>query len=112
MRTHPQIGQQMLTELGGVFTRLAQIVVAHHERWDGTGYPHGIAGEQIPLCARILSVVYAYDAMTSRRPYHEPLPIAEARTELLRCSGSQFDPRVVHAFLQVAEAPEEALSSL
>ena len=112
MRTHPQIGQQMLTELGGVFTRLAQIVVAHHERWDGTGYPHGIAGEQIPLCARILSVVDAYDAMTSRRPYHEPLPISEARTELLRCSGSQFDPRVVLAFLQVAEAPEEALSSL
>ncbi|HEV2654069.1 MAG TPA: diguanylate cyclase, partial [Ktedonobacteraceae bacterium] len=112
MRTHPQIGQQMLTELGGVFTRLAEIVVAHHERWDGTGYPHGIAGEQIPLCARILSVVDAYDAMTSRRPYHEPLPSAEARTELLRCSGSQFDPQVVHAFLQVVEAPEEALSSL
>ncbi len=112
MRTHPEIGQQMLTELGGVFTRLAQVVVAHHERWDGTGYPHGIAGEQIPLCARILSVVDSYDAMTSRRPYHQPIPISEARAELLCCSGSQFDPRVVLAFLQVVEAPEEALSSL
>ncbi len=111
MRTHPEIGQQMLEKLGGVFTRLAQIVVAHHERWDGSGYPHGSAGEQIPLCARILSVVDAYDAMTSRRPYHEPLSIVEARAELLRCSGSQFDPQTVTAFLQVIEAPEAALSS-
>jgi diguanylate cyclase (GGDEF)-like protein len=111
MRTHPEIGQQMLEELGGVFSRLAKIVVAHHERWDGNGYPHRIAGEQIPLCARILSVVDAYDAMTSRRPYHEPLTTSEARAELQRCSGSQFDPRIVSAFMQVIEAPEMALSN-
>ncbi len=109
MRRHPEIGQQMLEEMGDAFAHLARVVVAHHERWDGTGYPHGIAGERIPLSARILSVVDAYDAMTSLRPYHKPMLVSEARTELQRCSGSQFDPQVVEAFLQVVEASGEAL---
>ena len=111
MRRHPEIGQQMLEEMGDAFAHLARVVVAHHERWDGTGYPHGIAGERIPLSARILSVVDAYDAMTSLRPYHKPMLVSEARAELQRCSGSQFDPQVIEAFLQVVEASEEALSS-
>jgi diguanylate cyclase (GGDEF)-like protein len=101
MRRHPEIGHQILAQTGGVFQHLAEIVVAHHERWDGQGYPHGIAGEDIPMSARILTVVDSYDAMTSRRVYREPLSTEYAKTELLRCSGTQYDPLVVEAFLQV-----------
>jgi HD-GYP domain-containing protein (c-di-GMP phosphodiesterase class II) len=111
MRTHPEIGRQILEELGGVFHQLAQIVVAHHERWDGRGYPHGWAEEAIPLNARILTVVDSYDAMTSYRPYREPMPVSQARKELQRCSGSQFDPSVVAAFLEVLDEQEEMISA-
>lgn len=108
MRLHPEIGRQILAQVGGVFQHLAEIVVAHHERWDGKGYPYGIVGEDIPMSARILNVVDSYDAMTSRRVYHDPLPVEQARAELLRCSGTQFDPRVVEAFLRVLDAQEVA----
>jgi HD-GYP domain-containing protein (c-di-GMP phosphodiesterase class II) len=101
MRTHPDIGRQILQEIGGVFEQLATIVVAHHERWDGKGYPRHLAGETIPLHARILTVVDAYDAMTSRRVYRDPLTVEQAKAELLRCSGTQFDPKVVEAFMHV-----------
>jgi putative two-component system response regulator len=77
--------------------------VAHHERWDGQGYPHGLAGEDIPICARIITVVDSFDAMTSRRSYREPLSIAEARAELQHCAGTQFDPQVVATFLRVLD---------
>ena len=103
MRSHPQIGHNILVEIGGVFERLAGIVVAHHERWDGRGYPRGLSGDAIPLHARILSVVDSFDAMTSLRPYREPMSLQAARAELQRCSGSQYDPRVVDAFLQVID---------
>ncbi len=108
MRRHPEIGRQILEQVGGVFSVLANIIVAHHERWDGKGYPRGLAHEAIPLSTRILTVVDSYDAMTSRRSYREPRSKAEARAELQRCAGSQFDPHVVEAFLQVLdEKPEE-----
>ena len=103
MRTHPDIGHNILAEVGGVFKELASIVVAHHERWDGNGYPRHLAGEAIPLHARILTVVDAFDAMTTRRIYREPMTEELARDELLRCSGTQFDPRVVDAFIQVLD---------
>ena len=74
MRRHPDIGRQILTQVGGIFQHLAPIVVAHHERWDGTGYPNKLAGEAIPLIARIITVVNSYDAMTSSRPYRQPMP--------------------------------------
>ncbi len=106
MRGHPEIGQQILAQVGGVFALLSRIVVAHHERWDGKGYPHGLAKEAIPIGARILSVVDSYDAMLSDRPYRKPLSAAQARAELRRCSGSQFDPIVVAAFLQVLDEGE------
>lgn len=99
MRQHSEIGQQILLLAGGVFGCLAPIVVAHHERWDGQGYPYGLAGEEIPYAARILTVVDAFDAMTSRRPYQHPLSTSEAYRELLRCSGSQYDPYIVYAAL-------------
>ncbi len=113
MRKHPEIGRQILDQVGGTFSQISDIVAAHHERWDGKGYPDGLSGENIPLGARIITVVDAYDAMTSRRVYREPMSIETARAELLRCSGQQFDPRVVEAFLSVldeqhAESPLEA----
>ena len=103
MRSHPDIGRSILQEIGGVFNQLAEVVVAHHERWDGTGYPMKLAGGAIPLHARILTVVDSFDAMTSHRVYREPMSIEAARAELQRCSGSQFDPRVVEAFLCVLD---------
>lgn len=99
MRQHPTMGQQILVQAGGVFVALAQIVAAHHERWDGRGYPLGLVGKAIPFAARILAVVDSYDAMTSRRVYREPLSVEDACKELQRCAGSQYDPRVVEAFL-------------
>jgi putative nucleotidyltransferase with HDIG domain len=99
MRKHPEIGRHILDQVGGTFAHISNIVAAHHERWDGFGYPNGLAGEGIPLGARIITVVDAYDAMTERRVYREPLPDEAARAELLRCSGQQFDLQVVEAFL-------------
>ena len=103
MRLHPEIGQRILSQAGGVFIALANIVVAHHERWDGRGYPRAIAGESIPLAARILTVIDSYDAMTSRRVYRNAMSPLAARAELERCSGSQYDPAVVSAFLRVLD---------
>ena len=103
MRSHPDIGRAILEQTGGIARLLSNIVGAHHERWDGAGYPARLVGENIPLGARILSVADSYDAMTSRRAYREPLSLDQAKTELQRCAGSQFDPQVVDAFLRVLE---------
>ena len=107
MSRHPEIGRQVLVQAGGIFVLLSRVVGAHQERWDGSGYPYGLAREAIPLGARILTVVNAYDAMTSQRPYREALPEALARAELKRCAGSQFDPQVVDAFLRGLDAQEQ-----
>jgi diguanylate cyclase (GGDEF)-like protein len=104
MRRHPVFGQHILQQVGGVFELLSHIVVAHHERWDGRGYPHGLAQSAIPLGARILTVVDSYDAMISERPYRHPLSDAEARAELRRGAGNQYDPQVVEVFLHVLDA--------
>jgi len=108
MRRHPNIGRQILSQAGGKFELLSHIVVAHHERWDGNGYPYGLGEESIPLGARILSVTDSYDAMTSDRPYRKAMPLSDARQELQRCSGNQYDPRVVAAFLQTLDEQEQA----
>ena len=97
MRRHPQTGAEMLKDAG--LHEEHEIVIAHHERPDGRGYPHGLSGDEIPLEARILSVADAYEAMTSDRPYRKALADIEAREELLAGSGSQFDPIVVRRFL-------------
>ncbi len=103
MRLHPQIGQKILSQAGGVFISLARIVVAHHERWDGCGYPLGLERDDIPLASRILTVINSYDAMTSHRVYRKAMSPLAAREELERCAGSQYDPAVVAAFLHVLD---------
>ena len=97
LERHPQIGYRMLESLG--VDPIADWVLHHHERWDGSGYPDGLAGDRIPLGARIIFVADAFDAMTSDRLYREPLSLEEALAEVERCAGTQFDPEVVHAFL-------------
>lgn len=100
MRQHPHAGHEILQKVG--FLRTAsEVVLAHHERFDGSGYPRGLAGEEIPLGARIFSIADAFDAMTSNRTYRSAMPAEEALAELLRNSGTQFDPTAVRAFLSV-----------
>ena len=96
LERHPHIGFRMLETLG--VDPVADWVLHHHERWDGSGYPDGVGGEEIPLGARIIFVADAYDAMTSDRVYRGRLSDDEAIAELARCSGTQFDPEVVAAF--------------
>jgi putative nucleotidyltransferase with HDIG domain len=103
MRQHPRLGYQILQGvpfLGGALN----IIYYHHERYDGTGYPDGLAGEEIPLGARIFAVVDAYDAMTSHRSYRTPISYEGALMELQHCAGSQFDPGVVEAFHRIVRA--------
>jgi putative two-component system response regulator len=82
--------------------RLAEeIALSHHERWDGTGYPRGLAGEEIPMSGRIVAVADVFDALTHARPYKEPWPLERAVEEILSQSGRQFDARVVEAFARL-----------
>jgi diguanylate cyclase (GGDEF)-like protein len=97
LERHPQIGYRMLESLG--VDPIAYWVLHHHERWDGSGYPDGLAEDRIPLGARIIFVSDAFDAMTSDRLYRDSLSYEDAISEVERCSGSQFDPDVVNAFL-------------
>lgn len=102
MRTHCEIGYNVLTRIP--FLRdAAEIVLAHQEFFDGSGYPRGLRGEQIPLGARIFSIADALDAMISDRPYRKALPMSHAREEIRRCAGTQFDPKIVEVFLSIPE---------
>ena len=101
IRFHPQAGYQLVQE-NGFIDNAAHIILYHHERYDGHGYPFGLTGKDIPLLARICSVVDAFDAMTSDRPYKKNCSFEEAFEEVRRNSGSQFDPAVADAFLQLA----------
>ena len=97
MRRHPQIGAELLSDVPLLDGEGLQVVRFHHERWDGSGYPNGLHGEEIPLGARIFAVADALDAMTTDRPYRDARSWDHALDEILRGSGSQFDPRVVGA---------------
>ena len=97
LERHPQIGYRMLESLG--VDPVAEWVLHHHERWDGTGYPDGLHGEDIPLGARIIFVADAFDAMTNDRIYRRKLTMEAALAELEDCAGTQFDPAAVAALV-------------
>ncbi|SHG69028.1 PAS domain S-box-containing protein/diguanylate cyclase (GGDEF) domain-containing protein [Thermosyntropha lipolytica DSM 11003] len=102
MRRHPEIGCRIAQNTAELLS-VADYILAHHERWDGKGYPKGLKGEEIPLLARIIAVVDAYDAMTSDRPYRKALTHEEALEEIRRNAGTQFDPRIVEIFIDIIE---------
>ncbi len=103
MKTHPEIGfriAESVPELGPV----AEGILSHHEHWDGNGYPRGLSGKRIPVIARIISIVDSYDVMLNGRPYKPPMTIEEIVKEFKQCSGTQFDPEIVDAFLEMIES--------
>jgi HD-GYP domain-containing protein (c-di-GMP phosphodiesterase class II) len=97
IKTHTVEGEKLLAQVGGILGNVGRIVRSCHEDWDGTGYPDGLVGEQIPRVARIVRCCDAYSAMTTDRSYRKALPVPEAVAELQRCSGTDFDPTVVAA---------------
>ena len=100
MKTHTQIGKRIADE-SVELNDISELIYYHHERWDGAGYPEGVAGEDIPIECRILAIVDTFDAMTNDRPYRKGLPLEVARDEIIRCKGSQFDPTLTEAFLEL-----------
>ena len=102
IKEHPSIGARLTRSLEPWLGDWVRGVGEHHERWDGDGYPAGLRGTEISLAARIIAVADAFDVMTAARSYKEPLPAEAARTELVRCAGTQFDEEVVRAFVAVS----------
>jgi putative nucleotidyltransferase with HDIG domain len=110
METHTELGESLISSLPHLQGVAREVIVHHHERWDGTGYPRGLAGEAIPLAARIFAVADAFDALTSDRPYRQAVSEGEALAEICHHSGTQFDPDVVEALVRVGRAPLLAVS--
>ena len=108
MKTHTVEGQFLLDRVGGLLGRIGEVVRSCHERWDGKGYPDGLKGEQIPLAARIVFVCDAYNAMTTDRPYRSAMSSADALEELRTNAGTQFDPTIVAALVEVVQDAEPA----
>jgi ribonuclease P protein subunit RPR2 len=102
MRAHPVLGERIVARIPYLSGVARQVVVAHHERWDGAGYPGGLAGEEIPLPARIFALADAFDAMTNDRPYRPALERERAIEEIRHGSGHQFDPSLVSVFVELA----------
>ena len=111
IRKHPEYGQQMLDRVGGAMVAAGEIVRSHHERWDGTGYPDRLRGDQIPIAARIITACDSLSAMTTTRSYSPAMPKVDAVAELRRCAGTQFDPAVVTALLGVLERDPSLLAA-
>jgi HD-GYP domain-containing protein (c-di-GMP phosphodiesterase class II) len=103
INTHTIEGELMLEKIGGLLGDVGRLVRSCHERWDGGGYPDGLAGEEIPLVARIVCACDAFSAMTTNRSYRKAMSNHEALEELRRCAGAQFDPRVIEALVEVAD---------
>jgi len=101
MRTHPELGDRIVADIPFLAGIARAVVGSHHERWDGAGYPRGLAGTEIPLAARIFSIVDAFDAMANDRPYRAALPLDEARRRIAAGAGTQFDPALVEIFLEL-----------
>jgi hypothetical protein len=110
MRTHPQLGALMVADVRQL-EKAREVILAHHERYDGKGYPNRLAGNEVPLAARVFTIADAFDAMISDRPYRSAMTVAEARAEVRRCSGTQFDPRAVAAFESISDGELEAVAN-
>src|SRR5208337_1017787 len=108
IKTHVRIGYELVCPIA-LLAGSAEIVLTHHERYDGRGYPQGPVGDEIPLSARIFAVADTLDAMTSDRPYRRARPYSAAREEIIRESKRQFDPKVVKAFLAIPKEVFEAI---
>ena len=106
VKRHPEIGYRILSSVNDM-SEMAEYVLAHHERWDGSGYPKGLKGEEIPLLARIITIADAYDAMTSDRPYRGPLSEEKVIAELKNNAGIQFDPELIAIFLVLFKSINE-----
>lgn len=103
IRMHPLLGVELVAEDQGLDPGILEVMRHHHERVDGSGYPDGLAGEEIPLFARICAVLDAFDAMMSERPYRKRMTAQEAKQELITHSGSQFDKSIVEQFLTLSD---------
>jgi HD-GYP domain-containing protein (c-di-GMP phosphodiesterase class II) len=106
IETHTILGEELLAKVGGLLGNVGTIVRSCHEDWDGTGYPDGLEGEEIPLVARIVRTCDAFSAMTTDRSYRKARPVAEAVEELRRCAGTDFDPQTVEALARVVAADQ------
>ena len=102
IKNHPLIGKHILSN-ASTFENIIPIVYHHHEKFDGNGYPGKLAGEEIPLFARIIAVADTFDAMTTKRSYRNALPLEAVRDEIIRVSGTQFDPKIVKIFLDILD---------
>ena len=102
MRDHPILGERIVARIPYLAGVARQVVAAHHERWDGNGYPRRLRGEQIPFAARIFAVADAFDAMTNERPYRAAMKLEAALAEIECGTGTQFEPRIVEAFLSLS----------
>ena len=107
MQRHCEIGHQIASTVPDL-EPIADLILKHHEQWDGKGYPLSLSGREIPLSCRILTIVDAYDAMVSHRPYRKAMFKEDALAELKRCSGTQFDPGLVEGFIKVLDSCEES----
>jgi HD-GYP domain-containing protein (c-di-GMP phosphodiesterase class II) len=110
MKRHTIYGQELLDRVGGPLSEIGTVVRGSHERYDGRGYPDGLAGRAIPLESRIVGTCDAFSAMTTDRPYRAALPLADALDELRRCAGTQFDPAVVDALCAIVDSGAEPLA--
>jgi len=110
VKKHPEIGWRILSSVNE-FSEVANTIIAHHERWNGSGYPNGLKGEEIPLQARIIAIADAYDVMTSERSYRRRLSVEETVEELKRCSGSDFDSKIIDVFINEVLPNYRTLSS-
>lgn len=111
LKEHPQNGVDIIEPVKSL-SRVKPIILYHHEKFDGTGYPEGLKGNEIPYLARILTVVDSFDAMTSNRPYNKRKTYSEGIEELRKWSGKQFDPKIVDAFIKTLKENVDELNSL
>ena len=100
IKRHPVLGHEVISRIAHL-SSISRIILHHHERYDGTGYPYGLKGKDIPLDSRIITLADSFDAMVTSRPYRKAITISKAVNELLSCSGTQFDPQLVDKFLDM-----------